>query len=211
MCLPCCADVYVEAEPKKKKNGEYYWDPVIKGWVKLTGVTPQTRDTTNGPHLHTYIPRSDGTILVGGVAYVPQSVSNITATTATPLVYQQPGIIPQPQPVYNPYAQQPYIIQQQPSIAGLPNFTIMQPSYGTYGQTGTEVLAQQMAYAQASNINEKQEMKPADDDPYRMYWVRELDNSWTQRNRLTIDSGDIGDCRWYAIDGQFYAVRLATG
>ena len=34
-----CDDVYVEAPPKKKKNGEYYWDPVIKGWVKLTGVT----------------------------------------------------------------------------------------------------------------------------------------------------------------------------
>jgi hypothetical protein len=87
----------------------------------------------------------------------------------------------------------------------------MQPTYGTYGQTGTEVLVQQMAYAQASNINEKQEMKPADDDPFRMYWVREHDGTWTQRNRMTIDSGDIGDCRWYAMEGQFYAVRLATG
>ena len=87
----------------------------------------------------------------------------------------------------------------------------MQPSYGSLGQTGTEVLAQQMAYAQASNINDKQEMKPADDDPFRMYWVREHDNTWTQRNRITIDSGDIGDCRWYAMDGQFYAVRLPSG
>jgi len=41
MCAPGwpCDDVYVEAPPKKKKNnGEYFWDPVIKGWVKLTGV-----------------------------------------------------------------------------------------------------------------------------------------------------------------------------
>jgi hypothetical protein len=68
-----------------------------------------------------------------------------------------------------------------------------------------------MAYAQNSNINAKQEMKPADDDPFRMYWVRELDGTWTQRNRYTIDSGDIGDCRWYAMDGQFYAVRLSSG
>ncbi|KAH8783469.1 hypothetical protein F5882DRAFT_498500 [Hyaloscypha sp. PMI_1271] len=189
---------------------------------------PQTRDTTNGPHLHTYIPRSDGTIVVGGIAYIPQTIgSNFTATTVPvgmafqptalplptvpPVVYQQPGYIPQPQSVYNPYAQQPYVIQQQPSVAGLPNFSIMQPTYGTYGQTGTEVLVQQMAYAQASNINEKQEMKPADDDPFRMYWVREHDGTWTQRNRMTIDSGDIGDCRWYAMEGQFYAVRLATG
>jgi hypothetical protein len=41
-----------------------------------------------------------------------------------------------------------------------------------------------------------------------MYWVRELDGTFTQRNRLTIDSGDIGDCRWYAQDGVFYSVRL---
>lgn len=70
------------------------------------------------------------------------------------------------------------------------------------------MLAQNMAAAQNNELNKKQEMKPADDDPLRMYWVRELDQSWTQRNRITIDSGDIGDCRWYAMDGQFYAVRL---
>jgi hypothetical protein len=43
MCSPIWpfSDIYVEAEqPKKRKNnGEYFWDPVIKGWVKLTGVT----------------------------------------------------------------------------------------------------------------------------------------------------------------------------
>jgi hypothetical protein len=59
-------------------------------------------------------------------------------------------------------------------------------------------------------MNKKQEMKPADDDPMRMYWCRELDNTWTQRNRLTIDSGDIGECRWFAMDGQFYVVRLPS-
>ena len=82
---------------------------------------------------------------------------------------------------------------------------------GTYGQTGTEILAGQLQYAKDSDINKKQEMKPADDDPFRMYWCRELDGTWTQRNRLTIDSGDIGDCRWYAMDGQFYSVRLSDG
>ena len=85
---------------------------------------------------------------------------------------------------------------------------MQQPVTGTHGQTGYEVLGQQLATAQGLEMNAKQEMKPADDDPFRMYWCRELDGSWTQRNRLTIDSGDIGDCRWYAKDGQFYAVRL---
>lgn len=70
------------------------------------------------------------------------------------------------------------------------------------------MLLQNMGQAQNHDFNKKQEMKPADDDPYRMYWCRETDNSWTQRNRLTIDSGDIGDVRWYAVDGQFYCVRL---
>lgn len=83
-------------------------------------------------------------------------------------------------------------------------------SWPTWGQTGTEVLAQQISNAQNSKINEKQEMKPADDDPFRFYWCRELDNTWTQRNRLTLDSGDIGDIRWYCNDGMFYAVRLPS-
>lgn len=60
---------------------------------------PQTRDTTNGPHLHTYIPRSDGTILVGGVAYVPQTLGDIAATTvqvgAVPVAVQ-PAAVPLP-------------------------------------------------------------------------------------------------------------------
>lgn len=52
-----------------------------------------------------------------------------------------------------------------------------------------------MQQMQTPDANKKQDMKPADDDPFRIYWVRELDNTWSQRNRLTIDSGDIGDVR----------------
>jgi hypothetical protein len=69
-----------------------------------------------------------------------------------------------------------------------------------------------VATAQGLEMNKKQEMKPSDDDPLRMYWVRELDGTYTQRNRLTIDSGDIGEVRWYVHDGGvFYAVRLPSG
>lgn len=75
----------------------------------------------------------------------------------------------------------------------------------TYGATGSEIQLQQMQIPEASK---KQDMKPSDDDPFRLYWVRELDDTWTQRNRLTIDSGDIGEIRWYVTDGVFYAARL---
>ena len=121
-----------------------------------------------------------------------------------------------PQPVYphvmaTPYPYQPYpqyMIQPQPTTTSFPTFHINQPAHHTIGLTGAELLNQQLATAQGLEMNKKQEMKPADDDPLRMYWVRELDGTYTQRNRLTIDSGDIGECRWYAQDGVFYAVRL---
>jgi hypothetical protein len=57
-----------------------------------------------------------------------------------------------------------------------------------------------------------QELVPADPDIARMYEVQELDGNWTRRNRYTIDSGDIGQVRWYQRpDGTFFAKRLASG
>lgn len=91
---------------------------------------------------------------------------------------------------------------------GAQPFNIQQPQYNTLGYTGNEMLMQNMGLAQNPSFAKKQEMKPADEDPFRMYWCREKDGTWTQRNRLTIESGDIGECRWYAVDGQFYAVKL---
>lgn len=242
---------------------------------------PQVGDTTAGPHIHTYVPRADGSILVGGVAYVRQSAATIPVVGTTPapavvvetpapavvqtpypyymypqfaslsssapiqemhfvptslihspipvhlqlltstyleqippqpVIYQQPYIA-QPQPVYaaaSPAISPPYYnIQPQPyPSTGYPAFNISQPAQGTYGYTGTEMLMQNMGQAAHPDFTKKQDMKPSDPDPYRMYWCREPDNTWTQRNRMTIESGDIGDCRWYVTDGQFYAVRL---
>jgi hypothetical protein len=74
------------------------------------------------------------------------------------------------------------------------------------GQTGQELKAAQAHFAYANNMFEPQDFKPADDDPSRYYFVREVDGEWTQRNRYTID--DLGDCRWFITDnGVFYAVR----
>ncbi len=125
-----------------------------------------------------------------------------------------PPYVAQPQAVYQPYMMQPqpFLNGAYPGAypGGVP-IGIQQPAFGTYGYTGAEMLMNQMGIAQNLELNKKQEMKPADDDPMRMYWVREQDGTWTQRNRRTIESGDIGDCRWYALDGQFYAVRLSEG
>ncbi|KAI9641573.1 hypothetical protein NHQ30_010385 [Ciborinia camelliae] len=98
-----------------------------------------------------------------------------------------------PQPAFQPYPYNPYIQfaghgQHVPFGAGY----VPQPAMNTYGASSSEIQLQQM---QTPDVNKKQDMKPADDDPFRMYWVRELDDTWTQRNRMTIDSGDIGDVR----------------
>jgi hypothetical protein len=120
------------------------------------------------------------------------------------MAYPQPVVYQQPMAAYHQYVLQP---QAQPAPTG-PSPFITQPAFNTIGLTGSELLSQQLATASGLGMNNKQDMKPADDDPMRMYWVREYDGSYSQRNRLTIDSGDIGECRWYVQDGVFYAVRL---
>lgn len=227
--------------------------------VPVQNFQPQTRDTTNGPHVHTYIPRSDGSIVIGGIVYVQQapvvSVPIVPVNVAAPVVAAPPVQSHQPSQSSAPksesstqgflgclkscfatltylpqvqrpvYYQQPammapqYPVQSIPMVNGVPTFNIAQPAYGmqpqygmhSYGQTGSELLANQIAIAANQECNAKQEMKPADDDPFRMYWVRELDGTYLLRNRVTIDSGDIGDVRWFALDGKFYAVRLPRG
>lgn len=55
---------------------------------------PQGRDTSNGPHVHTYIPRADGSIMIGGVAYHPQNQTQptVSAGNATQIpVVVKPG------------------------------------------------------------------------------------------------------------------------
>ncbi|KAH6965327.1 hypothetical protein EDB82DRAFT_529053 [Fusarium venenatum] len=75
------------------------------------------------------------------------------------------------------------------------------------GRTAGEEQFRQIKFAHANKLYEPQEFKPADDDPSRFYYVREVDGNWTQRNRFTIDH--MGDSKWYVTDeGWFYAVRL---
>lgn len=59
---------------------------------------PQVQNTTNGANIHTYIPRSDGTVMIGGVIYyphgaVPTAVPAAATSTTVPAV-ARPYIIP---------------------------------------------------------------------------------------------------------------------
>ncbi|KAG9237177.1 hypothetical protein BJ875DRAFT_502838 [Amylocarpus encephaloides] len=155
---------------------------------------------------HTYIPRSDGAIVVGGIAYFPEAIhkpSTAAAATASIPVATMASIPGFPEPQYYPYF---HPSPNNPSYPTAPEL-VSQAFMANPHAAGVKI---QMMTAHAMGLDRKQDMKPADDDPLRFYWVREFDGSWTQRNRLTIDSGDIGDCRWYAKDGEFYAVRLET-
>ncbi|KAG6006613.1 hypothetical protein E4U21_006835 [Claviceps maximensis] len=78
------------------------------------------------------------------------------------------------------------------------------PDVSGLGKTPHEETLRQVEFAYSNRLFEPQEFKPADDDPSRFYYVREVDGNWTQRNRFTIDH--MGDCRWYVTDeGWFYA------
>jgi len=76
---------------------------------------PQVRNTTDGPNMHTYIPRADGTFVVGGVPFAPQAgiatapVAPV-AVTGVPTPAQHP--VPPPPAPYMPAAiqYQPYLI-----------------------------------------------------------------------------------------------------
>lgn len=80
------------------------------------------------------------------------------------------------------------------------------PDVAGVGLTPLEESVRQHDFAHKNKMFEPQDFKPADDDPSRFYYVRELDGNWTQRNRFTIEN--TGDCRWMVTpEGWFYAVR----
>ena len=115
-----------------------------------------------------------------------------------------------PMPIQGNVMPGPHPIMVNNAPPAMPiNFTgqavVPEPALGM-GPTAGDIMMQHVQFAQENNLFEPQDFKPADDDPSRIYMVRELDGNWTQRNRYTIDH--LG-CRWYLTDeGYFYAVRL---
>ena len=102
---------------------------------------------------------------------------------------------------------QPTMVMGPPSQMAPGNFGIFPEAACGVGRTPGELALEQIQFAYNNNVYEAQDFKPADDDPSRHYYVRELDGNWTMRSRISIDT--MGDCRWYITDGgMFYAVRL---
>jgi hypothetical protein len=95
-----------------------------------------------------------------------------------------------------------------PLIPGLPAQppVHVEPAMGV-GLTPNETIAQNIRMAQNNKAYEPQDFKPADPDPYRMYWFREMNGHWAVFPRRQIDRLD---ARWYRTDdGVFYAIRLS--
>lgn len=71
-------------------------NPSYKSFMMTTSTVPnfepQVRDTTNGPHIHTYTPRDDGSVMIGGVIY--RAVPSAEAATGTIGVNTAAGVVP---------------------------------------------------------------------------------------------------------------------
>ncbi|KAK7415118.1 hypothetical protein QQX98_006150 [Neonectria punicea] len=189
---------------------------------------PPVPDTTFGPIPHVYVPRFDGGLAPGvqqpNVAHMaPQPAHNGYVVAQQPYLVQQPVMGQQPvmmnqQPQFMPQAQH---MAGMP-MAGLAGGAAVNGGYPVYpgnnghipeitgmGRTEGEEQLRQIKFAHENRLYEPQDFKPADDDPSRYYYVREVDGHWTQRNRFTIDH--LGDCRWYVTnDGWFYAIRMPS-
>jgi hypothetical protein len=148
---------------------------------------------------------------------LPMGVAPVSAPM-NPIVVQQPG--GQPMMIQNPSmpgappfmlpgaAQAMQMPGNPPLIAGLPAQppVHVEPAMGV-GLTPNETIAQNIRIAQNNKAYEPQDFKPADPDPYRMYWFRELNNHWAVFPRRQIDRLN---ARWYRTDdGVFYAIRLS--
>ncbi|KAL3417421.1 hypothetical protein PVAG01_11421 [Phlyctema vagabunda] len=171
--------------------------PTLGACTDLFAIAIIARVPTWPSRSRTSSPRSGTQAMANVISGTPPGAAQYAPMPAAPAYLAQPP----PQVTGIPYQPQPVYIQ---------NPAFQQPVFGTVGLTGSEVLHQQLLTAQSMDMNKPQDMKPLDDDPVRLYWVRELDNTWTQRNRVTIDSKEFGPTRWYTIDGTFYAIRLAT-
>ncbi|KAI1807920.1 hypothetical protein F4811DRAFT_375529 [Daldinia bambusicola] len=209
--------------------------PVMAAFMPNQGqhFQPPVPDTTYGPIPHTYHPRSDKPaapgqyVMIDGQLYVvaasPPGNAQVQFVpmqqpppgTGTPIIIQQ---APQP-------SQSPIFVQCQPGLPAAPvaappaAFPAMvgppgvmgpgsAPDVMGIGKTATEIQLEQYQTALNTGALEGQDIAPADPDPSRMYYCRELDGTYTLRNRFCIDN--MGDCRWYVKPGGiFYAVRLA--
>jgi hypothetical protein len=127
----------------------------------------------------------------------PMVIQNHPVQGGSPLML--PGVVTAAQAMHMP--------GNPPLIAGLPAQppVHVEPAMGV-GLTPNETIAENIRVAQNNKAYEPQDFKPADPDPYRMYWFRELNGHWAVFPRRQIDRLN---ARWYRTDDSvFYAVRL---
>ncbi|KAG6236208.1 hypothetical protein E4U25_003982 [Claviceps purpurea] len=145
-------------------------------------------------------------VMVNGQVYMPAvqgmpGQQHMMAATANPMMAAA-AMPPGPSMPMGVHAGVPMTYMQ-----GNPTSSNAIPDVSGIGKTPHEEAVRQLEFAFSNRLFEPQDFKPADDDPSRFYYVREVDGNWTQRNRFTIDH--MGDSRWYVTDeGWFYAVRL---
>ncbi|KAI1844953.1 hypothetical protein JX266_008969 [Neoarthrinium moseri] len=152
------------------------------------------------------------------MAYQPQPHAAMYNGAA--MMPGMPAAMPTPGVAYamqTPGAAQP-AVQVGTMAAGQPQFItgtcapsslphgMLPPDIMGVGKTQGENTLDLLESMHRDNLLEPQDFKPDDDDPARMYLLRELDGNWTKRNRFTIDRLPT---RWYITPwGGFYAVRL---
>lgn len=155
----------------------------------------------------------------------PMQTLGVAPMTApvNPIVLQQP--VGQPMMMQNPAVPANVAVQGQQFLLPGPTMTGNNP-FGACGAqlpaqppvhmednmgvglTLNETMAQNIRKAQNNKAYEPQDFTPADPDPYRMYWLRELNGHWAVFPRRQIDRLE---ARWYRTDeGIFYAVRLTN-
>ena len=149
-----------------------------------------------------------------------------------PQYYAQPGQIPPGPPPHvtgmpaqfgNGAQPGPYMQPMAPGPAQFPGQAPCPPAPAQYppgafphygpapdimgiGKTRDQFAMEQANAALANEANEPQDFEPADKNPGRMYWTRQLDGEWIQMTRATIDNLPT---RWYVWpSGVFYAIRL---
>ncbi|KAK4106465.1 hypothetical protein N658DRAFT_520013 [Parathielavia hyrcaniae] len=207
--------------------------PAIPPVVNPYGVhfQPQVPGTETGPIIHRYVPRHDP-IGVHGMMFPGQQMAAYMANGAVMPMQPLPfGVAPVTAPINPIVMQQPYhqpMMLPNQSIPGGPALMLpgamqmpgnpshfaglpaqppvhVEPALGV-GLTPNETFAENVRIAQNNKAYEPQDFKPADPDPYRMYWFRELNGHWAVFPRRQIDRLN---ARWYRTDdGIFYAVRL---
>ncbi|GAO14166.1 hypothetical protein UVI_02037510 [Ustilaginoidea virens] len=184
----------------------YYATPTP---LTTTVVTPKTFHVNGHTYYATFPVAQQGYVGIAQPSYVPLAqpqpvVINGQAYVSAPGIPGQPMMAP-------PVMATPgggIGVAPAGAIPIIPgNASSNIPDVAGVGRTPNEETLRQVEFAYNNRLFEPQDFKPADDDPSRFYYVREVDGNWTQRNRFTIDH--MGNCRWYVTDeGWFYAVRL---